>query len=409
MGYSWTYGAAGTGLSFEVTYTNDGDVSLSMLEGSMDLNALWFAPAGAAGSDITLEGKDNSLNMNGIPIAWNSYAKISDTGLKDGGLIAAGDTVSLTGDFAGIDPAGLTLGIRATSVNGDDGIKLVSTASFFDDIPPTLAGAAFAYAENQAAGFLVGTVTATDVDSSIASYQFMNETDTSDDGLFVINNLGEISFAAGTETSAANDFETLENEFTYEIQATDSEGNVSEAAEVSITVEDDPSDNGSLQTISGSQTIAVNYGGSPGTGGQTHNFDIGGLTASSTATNGSLFITLKGDYSEPQSLASSSPLPKEFATVTFETPGDGDLILDYDGVYSNTTNGGLTLDSFNAINDGVFDDSTLIYQFSINDTLLGQWIANGTLTATIEDFSEVNFDAGTADFVSMGIEYEAII
>ena len=172
MGYSWTYGAEGTGLSFKVTYTNEGDVSLSMLEGSMDLNALWFADDnGTSDGEISLKGKgkDNSLNMKGTPVAWDSYAKISDTGLKDGGLIAAGDTVSLTGDFAGIDPAGLTLGIRATSVNGDDGIKLVSTASFFDDIPPTLAGAAFAYAENQAAGFLVGTVTATDVDSSIAS------------------------------------------------------------------------------------------------------------------------------------------------------------------------------------------------------------------------------------------------
>jgi len=129
MSYSWTFGSEGAELFFKVTATNDGNVTLSMLEGSMDLNALWFSNGDdISDGDTSLMGKDNSLNMNGTTDVWDSYAKTNDTGLKDGDLIEAGAVVDLTSYFDGLDLASLTLGIRATSVNGEGSVKLVSNA-----------------------------------------------------------------------------------------------------------------------------------------------------------------------------------------------------------------------------------------------------------------------------------------
>lgn len=99
------------------------------------------------------------------------------------------------------------------------------------------------YAENQtAAGVTLGTVAATDVGGSVASFAITPASNPN--GFFAINNLGQISLTtAGIAAGAAsNDFETLPNSVTLGVTATDAIGNTSAATNVIIgetNVDDD--------------------------------------------------------------------------------------------------------------------------------------------------------------------------
>ena len=216
----------------------------------------------------------------------------------------------------------------------------------------------------------------------------MNGTDTSDDGLFVINNLGEISFAAGTETSAANDFETLENEFTYEIQATDSEGNVSEAAEVSITVED------VNEQISKSARVDWTTAAASG------QLTIGGLDNSGTPSNGKLIVTINGDFD----------LSFETSTLTIDSLTGGPTILNPDNspllAKVDSTTPGLTLSpddsSVTDIRDGYDLEAT--YTFNISDTALATILSDNTLTVDFQNSRSVD-SYDLPDFLNIAIEY----
>jgi hypothetical protein len=65
-----------------------------MLEGSMDLNALWFSDGDEEADEkpetavdpifkaSSLRGKDKTLNMSGSEVAWDAYAKIKTPGFK---------------------------------------------------------------------------------------------------------------------------------------------------------------------------------------------------------------------------------------------------------------------------------------------------------------------------------------
>src|SRR5687768_18016987 len=148
--YQWSYGAEGTGLHFTITYdpAGEGSFTVTSLEGSFDLNALWFSGDTIEG-DTTLVKSDSSLNMNGSntvwdddgnatseKIVWDDYAKISSTGLGSEGedkasFVSEGESITLTLDQLGLsadfDAMTTTLGVRATSVNGGDSIKWVDT------------------------------------------------------------------------------------------------------------------------------------------------------------------------------------------------------------------------------------------------------------------------------------------
>lgn len=143
--YTWEYGAAGTNLHFTIVYDIDaGTFTVTSLEGKFDLNALWWDDGEDDGSGVKLSKADNSLNMNGSDSEdWDGMAKLSNAGLgKEGenksSFISEGETAvftladfGITGDF---DVAnGGTLGVRATSVNGGDSIKLVDKEPVFYD------------------------------------------------------------------------------------------------------------------------------------------------------------------------------------------------------------------------------------------------------------------------------------
>lgn len=114
--------------------------TVNMQKGAMDLNALWWSNNDTiAQGQINLSKADNSLNMQGTGVVWDGYQKISATGLSGrehngSSLLTAGSTYTYNyNPTQGVDleswiAAGtLTLGIRATSVNGSDGIKAVNS------------------------------------------------------------------------------------------------------------------------------------------------------------------------------------------------------------------------------------------------------------------------------------------
>jgi|GEM_PF-1930200 len=159
--YTWDYGAAGSGLHFTIVFdTSTNKFTVSSHEGSFDLNALWWGDDEADGAEPTLSKADNSLNMNGAntvwddqgnatseDIDWDGYQKLSKPGLGTEGedkssFISEGETEEFCADQAFIDfvaslnGADFTLGVRATSVNGDGSIKFADTDPEYDDGTP---------------------------------------------------------------------------------------------------------------------------------------------------------------------------------------------------------------------------------------------------------------------------------
>ncbi|MCZ8247643.1 Ig-like domain-containing protein [Microcystis sp. LE19-195.1E] len=153
--YIWEYGDTTQALWFTASYnTVTNQWTVDMKKGSMDLNALWWSNGDSnADGTIKLLSKDNSLNMNGTGIVWDGYDKISDTGLtgkehNGSNLLTAGNTYTYSySKDQGVEIESLlaqgvvTLGVRATSVNGTDGIKAVDGQYVFvpyDTTPPTV-------------------------------------------------------------------------------------------------------------------------------------------------------------------------------------------------------------------------------------------------------------------------------
>ncbi|WP_435931477.1 Ig-like domain-containing protein [Moraxella bovoculi] len=101
------------------------------------------------------------------------------------------------------------------------------------------------YKENQAKDGgkapVIGEVTATDADSAVTGYTI---TSGNEAGYFAIDKDGNITLTdAGIAASApSNDFETMPNEFTIEVSATNAYGTVSEPKSVKVAITNDPSD-----------------------------------------------------------------------------------------------------------------------------------------------------------------------
>ncbi|WP_221792590.1 hypothetical protein [Aquisediminimonas sediminicola] len=145
--YTWQFGAEGSGVYFSIVYDSEtGNFTVNSFEGSFDLNALWFSNGDkTVDGDTTLVKSDSSLNMNGSntvwddegnatseKVVWDDYLKVSSTGLGSAGeaktsFVSEGESYTFSaGDF---DPEEFgTLGVRATSVNGGDGLKWVDSA-----------------------------------------------------------------------------------------------------------------------------------------------------------------------------------------------------------------------------------------------------------------------------------------
>lgn len=156
----FVYGAEGSGLYFKIKVSEGPDgklvATVEMLEGSMDLNALWFSDGDAKANEFgstSLAKSDSSLNMNGATydtngdgtqdkMTWDGVQKLSSPGLGPDGeakstFLTGGETMTLdlTGFTGTLDDLDY-IGVRATSVNGNGSIKLVDEGELIEPPPP---------------------------------------------------------------------------------------------------------------------------------------------------------------------------------------------------------------------------------------------------------------------------------
>ncbi|GAB3357174.1 MULTISPECIES: Ig-like domain-containing protein [Giesbergeria] len=116
-----------------------------------------------------------------------------------------------------------------------DPTNTVAIDPLADMTAPVVSSATFSYAENQAAGYGVGTVAATD---GVGVTAFEIATGNSS-GYFAIDAAGNITLTeAGAAATAANDYETAPNAFALGVVAKDAAGNTSAVANMAIQVTD---------------------------------------------------------------------------------------------------------------------------------------------------------------------------
>jgi hypothetical protein len=160
--YEWDYGSAAAGLQFKVVYnTATSNFTVTVLTGSLNVNALYWSDGDSTAGEGTLSGftgakSETSLNMNGSNVLWaDDGTSTSATELYDGGLkisnagltgtppdsyIVAGtshDSFIVAGGT--FDPTNfLVLGVRATSTSTAEGsIKWVDEVPIIDQPPIT--------------------------------------------------------------------------------------------------------------------------------------------------------------------------------------------------------------------------------------------------------------------------------
>lgn len=149
-----------------------------------------------------------------------------------------GSNVVITGEGTGVTHPRQTLegigAVGAPEYRGG-GVQLATPNGDFE-APKIPTGQSFVYLENQATGYVVGLVVASDNDLVVDFRFAATGTDTSADGFFTINRFGAIIMTEEGAAGPMNDFEVLPNTFLYSIQAKDRKGNWSPAVGVSVNV-----------------------------------------------------------------------------------------------------------------------------------------------------------------------------
>ncbi|MCC5983794.1 MAG: hypothetical protein JJU42_05465 [Rhodobacteraceae bacterium] len=145
---SKTFTFSGDGIAYTVTVYEDeaGNIKadITVTEGSMDVNAIYWGDDDFSGDSVGLRGP---LNMNGEGsqyegerIQWDGAQEVSRPGLGREGedkpsFLSEGQTLTLNLDDVGSLDEIDFIGIRATSVNGSGSIKGVS-GDPEDEVPP---------------------------------------------------------------------------------------------------------------------------------------------------------------------------------------------------------------------------------------------------------------------------------
>lgn len=132
--HSKTFEYHGEGLSYTVTVYEKGgkfEASITVTEGAMDVNAIYFGDDDFSGKSESLKGP---LNMNGShhdkDLQWDVAIRLSDPGLGSKGAdkdtyLSEGDTLEVDLDIESLDEIDF-FGIRATSTTTEEGsIKAV--------------------------------------------------------------------------------------------------------------------------------------------------------------------------------------------------------------------------------------------------------------------------------------------
>jgi len=197
---------------------------------------------------VTVQGESTTIGVNSVSVSGNQV--VLDMGREP----AAGETF-LVDYTPGVNPLQDTVGNPAEALDDQ--------ALIADEAAPVIdAGQAFTYMEESlAAGEVIGTVAASD-DVGISSFS-IDAGDT--EGFFAINLDGEISLtAAGAAANvASNDFETTPNQYTLTVTAVDAAANTT-SEDVTITITNDPEDDGEQFTLTPNIDAGADFTGGPG-------------------------------------------------------------------------------------------------------------------------------------------------
>jgi Ca2+-binding RTX toxin-like protein len=182
--YTWNFGSSDAGLVFKIVFdAATGQFTVTALEGSINIGALWFSDGNSTSDGYTLTKADNSLNMNGTSTVWeddgtaSSEKLVWDSYLKDSlsTVLTAGQTQVLDAP-EGFDPEVFgVLGVRATTSIGS--IKWVDDSAQKVTLPAapvlTVDNATVSLAFDALAGEIAGAdADATDIDSEDAAITF---------------------------------------------------------------------------------------------------------------------------------------------------------------------------------------------------------------------------------------------
>ncbi|MDY7048146.1 MAG: Ig-like domain-containing protein, partial [Microcystis panniformis WG22] len=408
--YTWEYGNTNQALWFTASYnTVTNKWTVDMKKGSMDLNALWWSSGDSnADGNIVLSKADNSINMNGTGIVWDGYDKISDTGLtgtehNGSSLLTAGNTYTYSySKDQGVEIESLlaqgvvTLGVRATSVNGTDGIKAVDGQFVFvpyDNTPPTvtvdIVDASLNDGDNNSLvtfqfsetvnGFTVGDVsvsggTLSNFTGSGSSYTAIF---TADDG---VETTGSVSVAANSYTDIAGNnggagtdtvtIDTLNPTLALDI--------------VDASLND--GDNSSLVTFEFSEDVA---------GFDNSDVNVSGGTLSDfTQVDGNSYTAIFTADDAVETIGSVSVAADSYTDLAGNNGGAGT-----DTVTIDTLNPTLAVDIVDAsLNDG--DNSSLVsFEFSEDVTGFAHSDVNVS-GGTLSDFTQVDGNSYTATFTA---------
>ncbi|CAL95173.1 VCBS domain-containing protein [Azoarcus olearius] len=154
-------------------------------------------------------------------------------------LTAAGAAALAAANDYETGPNSFTLTVRARDAAGNwsAGVAVTLELTDLDDTAPVIpAGQQFTYAENRAAGHVIGQVVATDA-IGVTAFEI---TAGNGDGYFAIDAAGNVTLtAAGAAAlAAANDYETGANSFTLTVRARDAAGNWSAGVAVTLDLTD---------------------------------------------------------------------------------------------------------------------------------------------------------------------------
>jgi hypothetical protein len=190
----------------------------------------------SSSDDVAVTGFRFAITLG--PVSPDSYYSITSSGqvilTAVGATGAANDYESLPNVF------GYLIQARDAAGNWSLPVELRFRVTDIDEVAPVVtSGQTFNYPENSASGAVVGTVAATD-NLAVTGFRFaISLGPVTSDGFYQISSAGVITLtAAGAADAAHNDFETLPNSWSYNVQARDAAGNWSAAVAVSINLTD---------------------------------------------------------------------------------------------------------------------------------------------------------------------------